>query len=167
MFSRVGDYRLVGNPYCRSPLANGNFCQQQNIAPYSTNLSSCGNKSCAYNKQLIPVSCGCAVPLTVNFTFIAPTSNDVSNMTLFQGLEQNLWNQLNLAANSVRLRGIHMSNSYLLVQALLFPSQGTYFNLSDVLGIVSYLSNQQFNAPQQFGPYTFILYSYGFLAWGM
>ncbi|KAI4302609.1 hypothetical protein MLD38_038333 [Melastoma candidum] len=155
---------LLGNPYCSLPTANSNYCQQQNTVPYSTDLSMCGSRSCISNEQLIPVTCRCAVPLIGTFAFKAPSTIDLSNKTLFQELEQYLWKQLNLSANSVLLQNIHMNNTYLVMQIFLFPTQGTYFSLSDILAIGSYISNQNFSAPNGFGPYTFLQYSYSFPA---
>ncbi|KAI4302608.1 hypothetical protein MLD38_038332 [Melastoma candidum] len=151
---------LMGNPICTPPPANSDFCQLPAVVAYSTDLSSCGNKLCASNERLIPVSCGCAVPLMGNFTFKAPSTISLSNKTLFKEFEQSLWTQLNLTANSVELQNIRMNNSYLLIQVFLFPSPGIYFTTSEVLSIGYELSNQKFNPPEQFGPYTFFQYLY-------
>ncbi|KAI4338955.1 hypothetical protein MLD38_023957 [Melastoma candidum] len=154
---------LRGNPYCNSPVANSEFCQPpSDNSSYSTDIRSCGNKSCANNEQqLIPVTCGCAAPLTMNFTFTAPSINDVSDKTLYLEFEQALGKLLSL---SVRLQNIHINDSYLQVQTLLFPSQGTNFSLPEILEIVFILSNKSFNPPRQFGPYTFLLLHYSSLA---
>ncbi|KAI4338958.1 hypothetical protein MLD38_023958 [Melastoma candidum] len=151
---------LMGNPICTSPLVNSDLCQLPTVVAYSTDLSSCGNKLCASIERLIPVSCGCAVPLMGNFTFTAPSTISLSNKTLFKGFEQSLWTQLNLTANSVELQNIQMNNSYLQVQVYLFPSSEMFFTRSEFLRIGYELANRIYNSPNQFGPYTFFQYPY-------
>ncbi|KAG9443445.1 hypothetical protein H6P81_014785 [Aristolochia fimbriata] len=156
---------LYGNPIC-SHAPNLRFCQQQPKKPYSTSLSECGNKTCPSDQKLNPQSCNCAYPYEGNFIFRAPVFQDLSNSTAFQSLEKSLWTQLNLTTGSVSLQNPYFNNDdYLRVETGLFPSQGMYFDQSEVQRIGFALASHTFKPPTEFGPYYFIPSSYNFTAY--
>lgn len=156
---------LVDNPVCNKQLANTVYCrlQQQPLTPYSTNLSNCGPKACPQDQSLNPQSCECAYPYEGVLIFRAPFFRDVTNSTLFQQLERNLWTKLDLNPGSVYIGNpFFNSDNYLQVQVKLFPSAGMYFNRADILKIGGDLSKQIFKPPPVFGPYYFIGSPYPF-----
>ena len=159
------DSRLVDNPVCNTQLANSIFCrlQQSQQTPYSTSLTKCSSKACPQDQSIDPQSCDCAYPYEGVLIFRAPSFRDVTNSTLFQGLEINLWRKLNLEPGSVYLaKPFFNSDNYLQVQVKLFPSSGMYFNRADIIRIGGDLSNQVFKPPAGFGPYYFIGSPYPF-----
>ncbi|KAJ6831611.1 putative leucine-rich repeat receptor-like protein kinase family protein isoform X1 [Iris pallida] len=156
---------LVGNPVCNANLANTIYCslQQRLQTPYSTNIAQCGPKACAPDQSVRPQNCDCAYPYHGVLIFRAPFFRDVTNITLFQQLETNLWTKLELAPGLVFLENPFFDgNNYLQVQLKLFPSRGMYFDHAEVLKIAGYLSNQTFKPPHIFGPYIFIGSPYPF-----
>lgn len=139
------------------------FCklQEETSKPYSTSLANCGNKSCASKQKLNPQSCECAYPYQGTLFFRAPSFRDVSNATLFHSLEMSLWINFSLTPGSVSLDNIFFnSDDYLQVHIGLFPSDGDFFNTSEVQRFGSAFSNQTYNPPNLFGLYYFIASAY-------
>ncbi|XP_042450235.1 leucine-rich repeat receptor protein kinase HPCA1-like [Zingiber officinale] len=155
---------LVGNPVC-DQYPTTNFCtlRQQPAAPYSTSLGNCVGNLCPSNQSPNPQSCICAYPFQGVMYFRAPRFRDVGNRMLFQQLESELWTKLGLTPGSVFLQNPFFdSDSYMQLQLKLFPSNGMYFNRSEVRQIGFDLSNQTFKPPPMFGPYYFIASPYTF-----
>ncbi|XP_039132061.1 probable leucine-rich repeat receptor-like protein kinase At5g49770 [Dioscorea cayenensis subsp. rotundata] len=156
-----GIIMLHGNEVCEtvSVLKNTIYCSDhpQALTPYSTSLASCGSSSCSSGLSVRPLSCNCACPLTGMLTFRAPYFSDVTNSTVFQDLENQLWQNLSLSPGSVYLENPFFDeNSYMQVQVKLFPPTGTSFNQSEVSRISSQLGQQnEFKPPKIFGPYLF------------
>ncbi|THU64851.1 hypothetical protein C4D60_Mb01t30810 [Musa balbisiana] len=157
---------LYGNPVCNSsPVNTAVYCllQQQQKKPYTTSLSTCGSISCPQDQKLDPRSCSCAHPYQGSMVFRAPYFRDLTNTTLFQQLEKSLWTNLSLAPSSVYISDLHFnSDNYLELNLALFPSNGMYFNRSEVLRIGFDLSNQTYKPPTIFGPYYFLAFPYTF-----
>ncbi|CAL9065167.1 unnamed protein product [Musa banksii] len=157
---------LYGNPVCNSsPVNTAVYCllQQQQKKPYTTSLATCGSISCPQDQKLDPRSCSCAHPYQGSMVFRAPYFRDLTNATLFQQLEKSLWTNLSLAPSSVYISDLHFnSDNYLELNVALFPSNGMYFNRSEVLRIGFDLSNQTYKPPTIFGPYYFLALPYTF-----
>lgn len=150
-------FRLMGNPACTNApvLSTLGYCGIKPQQAYSTPIE-CGGALCPSDRKLNPGSCTCALPYEGKLTFKAPSFSDLSNDTLFQSLELDLWQTLNLTKNSVSLQNIIMDNSsYLIVPVSFFPSDGTYFSRSDIAKIGFVMTNHTFEQPPGFGPYTF------------
>lgn len=150
--------RLFGNPVC-SRVPNLQYCQLQQPSndAYSTSLASCGKQQCSTDEKLNPQSCNCAFPYEGTLFFRAPFFSDLSNSTRFQSLESSLWTKLLLNPGSVFLQNpFFNSDDYLQVQVALFPSDGKYFNRSEIRRIGFDLSSQTYKPPAEFGPYYFI-----------
>lgn len=162
----LGNGRLYGNPVCNSsPVNTAVYCllQQQQKKPYTTSLATCGSISCPQDQKLDPRSCSCAHPYQGSMVFRAPYFRDLTNATLFQQLEKSLWTNLSLAPSSVYISDLHFnSDNYLELNVALFPSNGMYFNRSEVLRIGFDLSNQTYKPPTIFGPYYFLALPYTF-----
>lgn len=110
-----------------------------------------------------PQSCVCSYPYQGVMYFRAPFFRDVTNGTVFQELESELWTELDLTPGSVYLQQDPLFNSdSMQVQVKLFPSGEPYFNRSEVMRIGFDLSNQTFKPPKEFGPYFFIASPYPF-----
>lgn len=158
-------FSLIGNPVCTS-LSNNKYCQLQQISskPYSTSLTRCGSKTCPVDRKLSPQSCECAVPYEGILYFRAPSFRELSNATLFQGLETSMSTKLDLTPGSVSLQNLFFNpNDYLQIQLALFPASGeVYFNRSEIQRIGFELSNQTYKPPKEFGPYYFIASPYTF-----
>ncbi|XP_011651828.1 probable leucine-rich repeat receptor-like protein kinase At5g49770 isoform X2 [Cucumis sativus] len=158
---------LIGNPVCSTDvtLSNTNYCQVQDqpVKPYSTSLASCLSKSCSPDEKLSPQSCECTYPFEGTLYFRAPSFRDLSNVTLFHSLEFSLWKKLDLTPGSVSIQNPFFNvDDYLQMQLALFPSDGKYFNRSEIQRIGFYLSNQTYKPPHEFGPFYFIASPYGF-----
>ncbi|XP_050940254.1 leucine-rich repeat receptor protein kinase HPCA1 isoform X2 [Cucumis melo] len=157
---------LIGNPVCSTDvtLSNTNYCQVQDqpVKPYSTSLASCLSKSCSPDEKLSP-RCECAYPFEGTLYFRAPSFRELSNVTLFHSLEMSLWKKLDLTPGSVSIQNPFFNvDDYLQMQLALFPSDGEYFNRSDIQRIGFDLSNQTYKPPPEFGPFYFIASPYGF-----
>ncbi|KAK4748127.1 hypothetical protein SAY87_014713 [Trapa incisa] len=156
---------LTGNPFCTTD-QNNNYCQPQMTSsrPYSTSLTRCGSKTCPVDRKLRPQSCECSVPYEGILYFRAPSFRELSNATIFQGLETSMSTNLDLTPGSVSLQNLFFNlNDYLQVQLQLFPASGeVYFNRSEIQRIGFQLSNQTYKPPKQFGPYYFIASPYAF-----
>ncbi|XP_048141890.1 leucine-rich repeat receptor protein kinase HPCA1-like isoform X9 [Rhodamnia argentea] len=167
----TGSYKnaliLVGNPVCANApvLSTTSYCKVQQQQAYFT-PTNCGGASCPSDQRLNPQSCACAVPYEGTLTFKAPSFSDLSNAALFQSLEVDLWQTLNLTNGSVSLQniGLDPSSGYLIVSVSFFPSNGTYFSKSDIRRIGFVLTNQTFNPPSGFGTYLFSAHPYPFQA---
>ncbi|KAK6912222.1 Leucine-rich repeat-containing N-terminal, plant-type [Dillenia turbinata] len=156
---------LIGNPACASTLANSKYCQvqQPTMQSYSTSLANCGGRTCPADQKLSPQSCECAYPYEGTMYFRGPSFGDVSNADRFHSLELSLWTGLELTPGSVALENAIFNNDgYLQVQVALFPSDGKYFNRTDIQRIGFDLSNQTYKPPMGFGPYLFIAAPYAF-----
>ncbi|XVF29808.1 hypothetical protein REPUB_Repub16aG0003000 [Reevesia pubescens] len=156
---------LIGNPVCTTALSNTNYCQiqQQNTKPYSTSLANCGSKSCPIDQKLSPQSCECAYPFEGTLYFRGPMFRELSNENTFHSLEMSLWVKLGLTPGSVFLQNPYFNvDDYLQIQLALFPTNGKYFNRSEVQRIGFDLSNQTYKPPPEFGPYYFIASPYTF-----
>lgn len=158
---------LVGNPVCSAQLSDMLYCrsQQQRVsAPYSTSTAKCGPVSCPPDQSLSPQTCGCAYPYQGLIVFRAPFFRDLTNTTVFQLLEMSLWTKLSLTPGSVFIQNpVFNTDSYLEMQLKLFPSNGMYFNRSEIMRIGFDLSNQTYKPPKMFGPYFFLGSQYPFL----
>lgn len=118
---------------------------------------------CPSDQSPNPQSCICAYPFQGVMYFRAPRFRDVGNKVLFQQLESDLWTKLGLTPGSVFLQNPFFdSDSYMQLQLKIFPSNGVYFNRSEVQQIGFDLSNQTFKPPPMFGPYYFIASPYPF-----
>ncbi|KAI6698762.1 hypothetical protein NL676_018881 [Syzygium grande] len=165
----TGSYKnaliLIGNPACTNApvLSTTSYCRVQQQQAYFT-PTSCGGASCPSNQRPNPGSCTCAVPYNGNLIFKAPSFSDLSNSALFQSLEVDLWQTLNLSNGSVSLQniGFDTSSGYLIVPVSFFPSNGTYFSKLDIQRIGFDLTNQTFKPPPSFGTYLFSAYPYPF-----
>lgn len=74
-----------------------------------------------------------------------------------------LWKKLDLTPGSVSIQNPFFNvDDYLQMQLALFPSDGEYFNRSDIQRIGFDLSNQTYKPPPEFGPFYFIASPYGF-----
>ncbi|KAG0449404.1 hypothetical protein HPP92_027376 [Vanilla planifolia] len=157
---------LIGNPVCDTQLSNTVYCrppQQRPLASYSTSITHCGGLSCELGQNFNPQSCTCAYPYQGLMVFRAPRFRDVTNATLFQSLESSLWIKLGLSPGSVFLQNpMFDDDAYLELQVKLFPSDGIYFNRSEIIRIGFDLSNQTYKPPSIFGPYYFIATPYPF-----
>ncbi|XP_073040509.1 LOW QUALITY PROTEIN: leucine-rich repeat receptor protein kinase HPCA1-like [Primulina eburnea] len=164
----LGEYNstlmLYGNPVCSASLENTVYCQiQEPEKAYSTSLANCGSQSCDSDEKLNPQSCECAYPYEGTLNFRAPSSRDLSNVTLFQTLETTLWLQLGLSYGSVSLQNPFFNiYDYLQVELALFPTNSKYFNRSEIRRLGFMLSNQIYKPPSGFGPYYFIAAQYNF-----
>ncbi|XP_010252232.1 PREDICTED: probable leucine-rich repeat receptor-like protein kinase At5g49770 [Nelumbo nucifera] len=154
---------LVGNPVC-TITTNDNYCQLRGTGQaYSTDLTICSSKSCPPQQSVNPQSCDCAYPYTGILIFRAPTFRELSNAAMFHSLEMSLWVNLSLAPGSVSLQSIFFNkDDYLQMQLELFPSNGKYFNRTEVQRIGFYLSNQVYKPSDIFGPYLFNAFFYPF-----
>ncbi|KAJ4817028.1 Leucine-rich repeat protein kinase family protein [Rhynchospora pubera] len=162
-----GSIALSGNPVCNklSNTLKSLYCNfnQKPAQPYSTSLAKCYSKTCSADQSVSPQSCTCAYPYTGILFFRAPFFRDITNSSLFQSLEMSLWTKLGLTPGSVYLQDpFFNSDSYLQVQLKLFPSDGIFFNRTEVLRIGFDLSNQTYKPPHEFGPYYFIASPYPF-----
>ncbi|KAF8411899.1 hypothetical protein HHK36_004457 [Tetracentron sinense] len=162
-FSNIGYNEtliLIGNPVCDKALSNSVYCKpQEPPKPYSTSLVNCANKQCSPGQSLNPQSCDCAYPFEGNLFFRGYSFRDFSNITVFQSLEMSLWNHLLLNSGSVSLQNITFNtDDYLQVHLELFPSDGKYFNRTEIQRIGLYLSYHIYKPPHDlgFGPYVFI-----------
>ncbi|KAF8719436.1 hypothetical protein HU200_024151 [Digitaria exilis] len=163
---------LRGNPVCSvDPTVSGKpYCsvQEENTMAYTTSLSKCSSMAvCSSDQSLNPANCGCAFPYTGKMIFRAPFFTDLTNTNsdTFQQLENTLATNLSLRNGSVFLSDIKFnSDNYLQIQVKLFPSSGVSFNVSDLIRVGSYLSNQIYKPPPKFGPYYFIADVYAPLA---
>ncbi|XP_038988877.1 probable leucine-rich repeat receptor-like protein kinase At5g49770 isoform X2 [Phoenix dactylifera] len=156
---------LAGNPVCNNQLSDTTYCslQQKQSLPYSTSLANCGPKQCPPDQSLSPSKCNCAYPYEGVMFFRGPRFRDLTDSTLFQELERTMWIKLGLEPGSVFLKNPFFSgDSYLQLQVKLFPSDGMYFNRSEILRIGFDLSNQTYKPPKSFGPYYFIASPYPF-----
>lgn len=144
------------NQYC--------LFQQQLSAPYATNTERCGPIFCPEGQSINPGSCICAYPYEGQMVFRAPSFRDLTNSSVFQLLERTLWENLELMPGSVSIQNLMLtSDSYIQLQLKLFPSDGTYFNRSEIIRIGFDLSNQTYKPPHIFGPYYFIASPYPFI----
>ncbi|KAF8411900.1 hypothetical protein HHK36_004458 [Tetracentron sinense] len=150
---------LLGNPVCNA-LLNTVYCQLQELPkPYSTSLANCANNLCSSGQSPSPQSCSCAYPFEGTLYFRGPSFRELSNATRFQSLEMSLWKQLLLNPGSVSLQNpFFNTDDYLQVHLALFPSDGKYFNRTEIQRIGLYLTNQIYKPPPDlgFGPYFFI-----------
>ncbi|ONK62747.1 uncharacterized protein A4U43_C07F7720 [Asparagus officinalis] len=153
---------LVGNPVCQT-LVQYCHLQSQLSAVYSTSTAKCGPLSCPSGQSINPQSCICAYPYEGLMVFRGPSFGDLTNSTVFQSLERSLWEKLDLTPGSVSLQNLMLnSDSYIQLHLRLFPSDGIYFNRSEILRIGFELSNQTYKPPKLFGPYYFIGSPYPF-----
>lgn len=157
--------RLKGNPVCDvDPLLKENDCQLELQAPgpNSTDFINClcptGQKS---NPQ--SQSCECQYPFEGFLYFRGPLIRELSNRTLFQLLQQNLAEKLQLPSASVSIQApLFNSDDYLKMQVDLFPPSGKCFNRSEILRIASTLSHQTFDLSKVLGSFYFSLNPYNF-----
>lgn len=157
--------RLAGNPVCDNQPSASTYCslQQKQSLPYSTSLANCGPKQCPPHQSLSPSKCICAYPYEGVMVFRVPRFRDLTDSTKFRDLETTLQKALGLEPGSVFLEHPFFSNdSYLQVRVKLFPSDGMYFDRSEILRIGFDLSNQTYKPPHGFGPYYFIASPYPF-----
>ncbi|XP_010044547.2 probable leucine-rich repeat receptor-like protein kinase At5g49770 isoform X1 [Eucalyptus grandis] len=158
---------LKGTPACNNApvLSILGYCKFQPKQAYST-PTYCGGASCPSEQKLKPRSCTCAVPYEGIITFRAPSFSDLSNATLFELLEVDLWRTLNLTNGSVSLQNIlhNQSSGYLIVPVSFFPSNGTEFSRSDIVRIGFAMTNHTFTSPPIFGTYLFSANPYPFPA---
>ncbi|KAF8040829.1 hypothetical protein BT93_B2911 [Corymbia citriodora subsp. variegata] len=156
---------LMGNPACTNApvLTTFGYCGVQPQEAYST-PTYCGGASCPSDQKLNPGSCTCAVPYEGIITFKAPSFSDLSNATLFQSLEEDLWQTLNLTNGSVSLQNIILDpkSGYLIVPVSFFPSDGMEFSRSDIVSIGFDMTSHIFISPTIFGTYTFWAHPYPF-----
>ncbi|KAF8411894.1 hypothetical protein HHK36_004452 [Tetracentron sinense] len=161
-FSNIGNNEtliLIGNPVCDKTLSNTVYCQpQEPPKPYSTSLANCANKQCSPGQSFNPQSCDCAYPFEGNLYFRGYSFRDLSNVTVFHSVEMSLWKQLLLNPGSVSLQNTTFNtDDYLQLHLELFPSDGKYFNRTEIQRIGLYLSNLNYEPPDlEFGPYFFI-----------
>ncbi|CAM8924578.1 unnamed protein product [Rhodiola kirilowii] len=157
---------LIGNPACTTGgLSSTPYCKVQtgNEIAYSTSLANCATQTCSSDTMMNPQSCICAFPYKGTMFFRAPSFSDLSNATTFQSLELSLWTKLKLSPGSVYLDNIKFNDgAYLLVDVALFPSEGKYFNRSEVQVLGYSFSNQIYKPPHPFGPYYLIASPYDF-----
>ncbi|KAK8963159.1 putative leucine-rich repeat receptor-like protein kinase [Platanthera guangdongensis] len=147
---------LGGNPVCSIiHLLGTNYCQPpQQVSPtYSTGLSNCGGNSCSTNNT-------CSHPYKGIMYFRAPFFRDLTNETIFQLLENSLWERYGPNLGSISLQNPFFdSDSYLEVKIELCPINGAYFNLNDILENLD-LSSNNYTAPVVYGPYYFGAFPY-------
>lgn len=163
-FSELLCCRLYGNPVCNT-LSNLPFCQPQQAqyTSYSTDLARCGSKSCGTDLKPNPQSCNCAQPFQGTLFFRAPSFSDLSDSSEFLALETQMETHLKLAPGSVSLGNISFNaDDYLQVHVELFPSDGKYFNHSEIQRIGYELARQIFKPSEEFGPYLFYASPYAF-----
>lgn len=154
---------LSGNPVCEK--LSSQYCYQQNqlSTPYSTSTAKCGPESCPQDQSINPQSCICAYPYQGQMVFRGANFRDLTNSTLFQSLERSLWEKLSLTPGSVSIRNLQLNDDdYIQLHLQLFPTDGIYFNRSEILRIGFDLSNQTYKPPKMFGPYLFIGLPYPF-----
>ncbi|KAM2502689.1 hypothetical protein COP2_034031 [Malus domestica] len=152
---------LVGNPLCNES-SSSPYCQppQSNTKPYATS-TDCPSITCPGGQQPSPQSCQCGYPFEGTLDFRAPTFRELTNVTLFQSLEQ--WVKLHLTPGSVSLDNPFFDNDdHLKVHVALFPPTGTYFNRSEIIRIGFDMSSQPYIPPDGFGPFVFIPAQYNF-----
>ncbi|XP_050143446.1 leucine-rich repeat receptor protein kinase HPCA1-like [Malus sylvestris] len=152
---------LVGNPLCNES-SSSPYCQppQSNTKPYATS-TDCPSITCPGGQQPSPQSCQCGYPFEGTLDFRAPTFRELTNVTLFQSLEQ--WVKLHLTPGSVSLDNPFFDNDdHLKVHVALFPPTGTYFNRSEIIRIGFDMSSQPYMPPDGFGPFVFIPAQYNF-----
>ena len=157
--------RLAGNPVCDNQRSAKNYCsvQPKQSSPYSTSLANCGPSPCPPDQSLSPSKCNCAYPYEGVMLFTGPRFRDVTNSALFQELEKTMWTTLGLEPGSVFLENpIFGDDSYMHLQVKLFPSDGMYFNRSEIMRIGFDLSNQICRPPKIFGPSWFMASPYPF-----
>ncbi|KAG6409420.1 hypothetical protein SASPL_127459 [Salvia splendens] len=145
---------LFGNPVCANN-PNQIYCQlQQEAKPYSTSLTLCGMEKCdSDHLKLNPESCTCSYPYAGILYFVAPSSLDLSNATLFRSLETSLTVSLGL---SVSLQNLSLNNeNNLQMQLQLFPSDEKYFSRSEIRTVASALGRRTYKAPSELGLYYF------------
>ncbi|TQE06484.1 hypothetical protein C1H46_007983 [Malus baccata] len=152
---------LVGNPFCNES-SSSPFCQppQSNTKTYATS-TACPSITCPGGQQPSPQSCQCGYPYEGTLDFRAPTFRELTNVTLFQSLEQ--WVKLHLTPGSVSLDNPSFDkDDHLKVHVALFPPTGTYFNRSEISRIGFVMSTQPNMPPEGFGPFVFIPAQYNF-----
>ncbi|KAL1552159.1 leucine-rich repeat receptor protein kinase HPCA1-like [Salvia divinorum] len=145
---------LFGNPVCANN-PNQIYCQlQQEAKPYSTSLTLCGTAKCSSDHlKLNPEICTCSYPYSGFLYFVAPSSLDLSNSTLFRSLETSLAVSLGL---SVSLQNLSLNNeNNLQMQLELFPADEKYFSRSEIRTVASALSRRTYKAPSELGLYYF------------
>ncbi|XP_020086516.1 probable leucine-rich repeat receptor-like protein kinase At5g49770 [Ananas comosus] len=137
---------LSGNPVCSNPnLENTPFChtRQETLAPNSSNNISCSHP---YEGAMI---------------FRAPSFGIITNSSI-QLLEKNLSAKLECAPNGFTLENPFFNNDgYLEVKLIICPSDGQYFNRSEILDCFDF-NSQDYVPPNMFGPYYFYANSYSF-----
>ncbi|KAK8957708.1 putative leucine-rich repeat receptor-like protein kinase [Platanthera zijinensis] len=147
---------LGGNPVCSIiHLLGTNYClPPQQVSPtYSAGLSNCGGNSCSTNNT-------CSHPYMGIMYFRAPFFRDLTNATIFQLLENSLWERYGPNLGSISLQNPFFdSDSYLEVKIELCPINGAYFNLNDILENLD-LSSNNYTAPVVYGPYYFGAFPY-------
>ncbi|KAL5720654.1 hypothetical protein ACHQM5_013300 [Ranunculus cassubicifolius] len=159
------DLILDGNPLCEEEsLSATKYCQfQEHSTSYVTIPRNCGSKPCLSNLKLNPQNCDCALPYEGTLYFRAPFFRDLSNATIFNELERDLWIKLGLTAGSVSLQNpFFNTDNYLQIQLNLFPPSGKYFTRTEIQGLGFDLSNQTYKPPKMFGPYYFLASPYQF-----
>lgn len=143
-------------------LSDTNYCllQQRQTKSYSTSLVNCGSKLCSPDEKLNPQSCKCAYPYEGTLYFRAPTSRELSNITLFQSLETSLLHHFNVTP--FIQDPFFNVDDYLEMQLALFPTNDKFFSRTDIQRFGLDLHNQTYKPPPEFGPYYFIASRYPF-----
>ncbi|CAA6654536.1 unnamed protein product [Spirodela intermedia] len=147
--------RLTGNPVCNAQIEDKDFCKSEvETAKYST-VSNCNNNTCTEGQGVRPRTCDCGHPYAGTLIFRGPLFRDLRNSTRFQSLERELRDKLNLGEDSVSLQDPFFDvDEYLQVHLELFPSDGKFFNRTEVQRLGSALSTQEFKPHEdEWGPY--------------
>ncbi|XP_058188474.1 leucine-rich repeat receptor protein kinase HPCA1-like isoform X2 [Rhododendron vialii] len=173
---RVGasvEFILVGNPACSGTGGTNTYCaippsnSSYSFRSYSFPSKKCIPPKCSSNEVSSP-NCRCAYPYTGTLFFKAPSFSDLGNSTIYTALGSSLLGCFQ--SNQLPVDSLYLSNptentdNYLLISLELFPYGQDRFNRTGISGIAFVLSNQTFNPPSTYGPFSFKADPYNYFA---
>ncbi|KAL8554992.1 hypothetical protein ACS0TY_002976 [Phlomoides rotata] len=157
----VGKIILAGNPVCMTGGSTQNYCTIPILQPkYSTPPKKCTPFPCDQEIKVASPTCKCAIPLSGNLIFRAPSFSNLENSSVYESLEQKLTESFKL--NRQPVDSVSLSSptkdpdDYLVLNLHVFPSGQEFFNRTGTSGISFMLSNQTFKPPDEFGPFFYI-----------
>ncbi|KAK9069938.1 hypothetical protein SSX86_010336 [Deinandra increscens subsp. villosa] len=163
---------LIDNPICtESGSTDYGFCNlptKSTLTPYSTPFASnCTFPTCGSDLVLSP-NCQCAHPFSGLFKFKAPSFSSVTNTTIYDSLHtllMSFFRNASLPVDSLSLQNPSRDlQDYLVIRLQVFPSGGTSFNRTGMVGIAFAFSNQTFKPKTDFNTYVFNAEIYNFFS---
>lgn len=150
---------LAGNPFCEETEWEQAYCTgRKSKLPYSTPPNNCKPINCMSHQILSP-NCQCAYPYKGTLFFKAPSFSGLGNLKIYTTLSSSLTRSFQ--SNKLPVDSVSLSNpakntdDYFVISVQVFPSGRDRFNITGVSGIAFVLSNQIFNPPPGYGPYSF------------